>query len=90
MTFIVSWTLAQATYNAATDRFLKSGGMPPAGVKLLGRWHGMNMCGFGVAETEDPKALYRWVAEWADVIPIDVTPCLDDADAGAVLASMRG
>ena len=89
MKFIVSWTLPQATYNTAVDRFLKSGGTPPAGVNMTGRWHGANSAGFAIAETNDPKALYTWAAQWMDVIPIDVTPCLEDADAGEVLSSLR-
>ncbi len=89
MKFIVSWSLPQASYNAASERFMKTGGLPPGGVTLLGRWHGMSGKGFAVAESADPKALYAWYAEWTEFIPIEVTPCLEDADAGAVLAGMK-
>ncbi|MGA3102409.1 MAG: DUF3303 family protein [Terracidiphilus sp.] len=89
MKFIVSWSLPQATYQAATERFTKTGGMPPAGVKLIGRWHGMSGKGFAVVETTDPKALYAWCAEWSEFLPIETTPCLEDADAGAVLATLK-
>jgi hypothetical protein len=89
MKYIVSWTLPQATFTAALGRFLQTGGMPPAGVKLIGRWHGMNGGGFAVVETTDAKALYAWFAEWTEFIPVQVTPCLEDADAGAVLQSLR-
>lgn len=44
--------------------------------------------GFAVVESNDPKALYLLRAQWADLLPIEVTPCLEDADAGAVLASL--
>jgi hypothetical protein len=87
--FIVSWTLPQATYNGALEKFLASGGLPPAGVKLVGRWHGMNGSGFAIAETDDPKALYAWYAEWLEFIPIATTPCLEDQDTGEVLASLK-
>jgi hypothetical protein len=43
MKYIVSWTLPIATFHAAVGRFLETGGMPPAGVKLVGRWHGMSL-----------------------------------------------
>lgn len=89
MKYIVSWTLPSATYREATNRFLKTGGMPPAGVKMIGRWHGMSGGGFAVVETTDHKALYAWVAEWSEWLPLQTTPCLEDADAGAVLAGMR-
>jgi hypothetical protein len=89
MKFLVSWSLPQATYRAALTRFLQSGGLPPTGVTLIGRWHGMSGGGVAVVETTDPKALYAWCAEWMEFLPIQTTPVLEDADAGAVLATMK-
>jgi len=48
----------------------------------------MNGQGFAIAESSDAKALFLFQAQWADLLPIAVTPCLEDADAGAVLASL--
>ena len=39
MLFSISWRGSPTVRNATAERFLKSGGMPPAGVKLIGRWH---------------------------------------------------
>jgi hypothetical protein len=39
------------------QRFLKTGGVPPAGVTLIGRWHGMNGKGCAVVESSNPPAL---------------------------------
>ena len=89
MKYIVSWALPQSTYNTTIARFLEAGGMPPAGVKLIGRWHGMSGRGFAVVETTDAKALYAWVAEWSDLVPIESTPCLEDAEAAEVLRSLK-
>jgi hypothetical protein len=89
MKYIVSWSLPPATYNTAKARFLESGGLPPKPVKLIGRWHGMSGRGFAVVETGDAKALYAWCAEWSDLLPMDVTPCLEDADAAEVLKSLK-
>ena len=88
MKYIVSWSLPQATYSAAVARFLETGGSPPKGVQVLGRWHGMNGQGFAVADSNDAKALYLWQAQWADLMPIVVTPCLEDADAGEVMSAL--
>jgi Protein of unknown function (DUF3303) len=52
------------------------------------RWHGMNRQGVAISESNDAKAMYLWQAQWADLLPMNVTPCLEDADAGAVLASV--
>ena len=56
---------------------------------MLGRWHGMNGRGFAIAETNDAKALYSWFAGWIDVLQLEITPCVEDADAGAVLQSLK-
>jgi len=84
MKYIVSWTLPTGTFHAAIGRFLQAGGLPPEGVTLIGRWHGMSGGGFAVVQTTDAKALFAWVTEWSDVLPLQTTPCLEDADAGAV------
>jgi hypothetical protein len=88
MKFLVSWTLPQSTYRPAIARFLQGGGMPPKGVALVGRWHGMSGMGVAVVDTTDPKALYTWIAEWSEFLPVQTTPVLEDADAGAVLGAM--
>ena len=88
MKYIVSWQLPPSTFNGAVARFLETGGTPPKGVQMVGRWHGMSGQGFAIADSNDAKAIYRWVAEWSDLLPMAVTPCLEDADAGEVLASL--
>lgn len=89
MKYIASWTLPYSTYREAAARFLKVGGMPTSAVKVIGRWHGMSGMGVAIVETDDAKALYQWVTEWSDVLGVSVTPCLEDADAGAVLMGLR-
>lgn len=88
MKFIVHWTQSQATYRAGIERFKENGAMPPAGVTLLGRWFGMNGKGFGVVETSDAKALFAYAAEWSEFLTIEVTPLVEDAEAGEVLNSL--
>lgn len=88
MKYIVNWSIPQTSFNAAVNRFLETGGAPPKGVEMLGRWHGMSGQGFAIAESSDAKALYLWQAQWADLFALTVTPCLEDAEAGPVLASL--
>lgn len=91
MKFMVEWTCPPATFHATIRRFLDTGGAPPEGVEMIGRWHSMTD-GHGVAicESSNDKALYLWAAQWADLIPMKVTPCLDDPDAGEVLGGLIG
>jgi Domain of unknown function (DUF3303) len=89
MKFIVTWKIPKASVASAEARFLQTGGAPPAGVKMIGRWHGMSGGGVLIAETDDAKALYAWLGYWNDLLEFETTPCLEDADAGAVLASIK-
>lgn len=89
MKFIVSWKLPKNAVIDTEVRFLKTGGAPPAGVNMIGRWHGMSGGGVLIAETDNAKALYTWLATWNDLLEFNTTPCLEDADAGAVLSSIK-
>ena len=86
MKYMASWTHAHGEeYRATIARFLKTGGLPPAGVKMIGRWHGANGTGFAVAESEDPKAILEWIAEWREFMDIQATPVVEDAEMAEVL-----
>ncbi|HTQ16724.1 DUF3303 domain-containing protein [Mycobacterium sp.] len=91
MKFLVSWSLPHGDgYRAAVARFLKNGGSPPAGIQLIGRWHGANGKGCAIAESDDAKAIFQWFAEWTEFMEIEATPLVEDGDAGAVLQSLYG
>ena len=83
MKYMVTWSSAPEHYKAATSRFLQTGGGPPPGVRMIGRWHGAGS-GVVIAESDDLKAIYRWTAEWSDVLSFTVTPVLEDAEAAEV------
>jgi hypothetical protein len=89
MKFTVKWNIPKGSVVDAEARFLQTGGMPPANVKMIGRWHGMSGGGVLIAETTDAKALYSWLSYWNDLLEFETTPCLDDAEAGEVLASQK-
>jgi hypothetical protein len=89
MKFIVSWSIPKACVPNAEARFLQTGAPPPAGVKMIGRWHGMNGGGVLIAETNDPKALYGWLGYWNDLLEFQTTPCLEDGEAGEVMAAIK-
>ena len=60
---------------------------PPKGVKVLRRWHGMNGQRVAISESDEPRAMFEWQAQWGDLLEMTVTPCLEDADAGALMAA---
>ena len=70
-----------------TERFKAGGGLPPAGVKMIGRWHRADGSGAVViAESNDSVALAKWATEWADVISLETVPVVTDEDMAAVLS----
>lgn len=91
MKFISTWTLPTGeSYRTAVAQFLKDGGVPPTGVTMIGRWHGTNGKGFMIAESDDPKAVFTYFAQWQEFMNIESTMALDDADAATVLKSLYG
>lgn len=84
MKFIVTWSVAPEQQKQAVARFLETGGQPPNGVKLLGRWHAPGK-GYVLAETDDCKALHEWTARWLDLLTFVTTPVLDDEEAAEVM-----
>ncbi|WP_244817180.1 DUF3303 domain-containing protein [Caballeronia sp. Lep1P3] len=87
MLFIVSWTALPEVRNRAAERFLQSGGAPPEGVRLTGRWHGIgSIRGFAVCEASDIEPMALWAHEWADLFTLDIVPAMTDEQAGKLLA----
>src|SRR5262245_59241028 len=70
----------------AIARFKKTGGQPPKGVKLLGRWTAADFSGgFDLLETDDAAALTEFSLMWSDLLQVKLVPVLEDTDLGQVL-----
>ena len=90
MKFILTFTLPPATRDAAMARFLETGGQPPAGVRMLGRWTQLDLCGGVVLlESEDPQALTAFAHGWSDVAGLTLAPVLEDQALSDVLKRAR-
>jgi hypothetical protein len=87
MKFMVTWSVRPDQQKNATARFLENGGLPPSGVKMLGRWHAPGM-GFVLAETDSAKALHEWTAGWLDLLQFVTTPVIEDAEAAEVMRKL--
>ena len=59
MKFIVSWKIPKSSVARAEARFLSTEAPAPAGVAMLGRWHGMRGEGVLIAETSGRKGLIQ-------------------------------
>ena len=89
MKFMITFPLTHHAYKERISRFLESGAPPPDGVTLLGRWFtASHSKGFMLTEADDPKALFRYVSEWCDIMNFEIEPVVTDEEAAAVLKDM--
>ncbi len=41
-----------------------------------------------IFESNEATAIYKWYAQWANVMELPITPCVEDAEDGPILAAM--
>ena len=71
----------------AIARFRATGGQPPKGAKLLGRWTAADFSGgYDLLESDDVKALTEFSLMWSDLMALKITPVIEDAELGEVLS----
>ena len=88
MKFIVQWDGLPTAENSVIERFMKTGGQAPEGVKLLGRWHAIGgLHGFAVVEADDSRGLSALALEWGDLLTMSIFPAATDEDLGAALGA---
>ena len=88
MKFMMTFHWAPDTKNRdeGIARFRKTGGQPPEGVKLLGRWTRADFSGgFDLLESDDPQALTEFALMWSDLMELTITPVLEDEQLSEVL-----
>jgi Protein of unknown function (DUF3303) len=90
MKFMITWKASPAQYKMAVERFLKTGGAAPKGLKTLGRWHSAGSSrGFHLVEGSE-VALGELNATWADLLELEAVPVVEDDVAGQVAAKIYG
>ena len=86
MKFLVTWSTACELRNSVQERFIETGGMPPAGVEMLHRYHAADgSMGFAVCEADNAVHLAQWTQDWSDVLDLDIKPILNDEEMASVL-----
>ena len=86
MLFIVNYSIRPENRNAAMERFLKTGGTAPAGIKMLGRWHAIvQLSGVAIIEANDAELIQQWVLEWNDLLCMRIVPALVDEQAAPLM-----
>ena len=86
MKYMITFTIRAENAKAAIQRFKETGGSPPAGVTLVGRWHEMGTGrGFALLESDDPVAVSKMLVGWSDLTDQTTVPVVDDAQIAAAL-----
>jgi hypothetical protein len=82
MKFMLTFAIKPETKSRdeAIARFKKTGGQPPNGVKLLGRWTAADFSGgFDLLESDDATALTQFALMWSDLMELRLVPVVEDA-----------
>jgi len=88
MLFIIQWSIAPENRNAVMARFAKTGGVPPAELKVHGRWHAVGeLQGFAVVESNDLQPVLQWTLDWSDLMHMQVSPAMTDTELAPILAA---
>jgi hypothetical protein len=91
MKFMVTWRTRPGLYKTAVQQFLKTGGSPPQGLKTVGRWHVPgSILGWHLLEGDNPALVAQHIAEWAEVIELEVNPVIEDGAAAEAATKVFG
>lgn len=88
MKFMLTFAITpdKTARNEAISRFMKTGGQPPQGVRLLGRWTRADFSGgYFLLESEDSGALTALALQWSDLMEVEIVPVVDDQEVTEVL-----
>ena len=81
-----SWKPDTKCRDEGIARFRKTGGQPPKGVTLFGRWTRADFAGgFDLLETDDSQALAEFALMWSDLMDLTIVPVLEDQPLSEVL-----
>jgi len=89
MKFMLTFNLKPdvTSRDEAIARFKKTGGQPPKGVRLLGRWTAADFSGgYDLIESDDAAALTAFALMWSDLMELRLVPVVEDGELVQVLA----
>jgi hypothetical protein len=82
MKFVIAWTIRPGSTQEAVERFLRTGDPLPDGLKTVGRWHRTDLqSGIHIVESDDSRALAQYAAQWTDVLELETSAVIEDAEA---------
>ncbi len=88
MKFMLTFTLKPdvTSRDEAIARFKATGGQPPNGMRLLGRWTAADFSGgYDLVESDDASALTAFALMWSDLMELRLVPVVEDRELVQVL-----
>ena len=69
-------------------RFRDQGRLAPEGLRYISSWvdEEFKTC-FQLMETDDPRLLDQWIANWSDIVSFEVHPVITSQEAAERIAS---
>jgi len=73
--------------SAVYERFRERGRLAPEGLRYVDSWVDLafRRC-FQVMECDEPHLLAAWIANWQDLVELEVVPVLTSAQAAGIMA----
>jgi len=87
MLFMITYDVMPENRDEVNKRFLETGGPPPPGVKMVGRWVSPGGRGFCLAESNSLLAVGKWLQQWSDLLLFEITPVLIDEEVAEIIKS---
>ena len=88
MKYMVQWRVHDDKRHEALKAFSSMTADQEAGLSdlhLIGRWHDViGFTGVAIVETDDARALSRWLLHWNGIIDIEAVPVFDDDETRAM------
>ncbi|MCZ6889547.1 MAG: DUF3303 family protein [Gammaproteobacteria bacterium] len=86
MLFHITYEMEPSSRNDAQGVFSETGGPPPDGVEMIGRWHcAAGLKGYLIADTNDAEAIAKWMQDWTHLIRFDIDPVIGDEEMARVI-----
>jgi hypothetical protein len=89
MKTMVTWSLKSGELVEAARRFVSGEAGPQGGLKMLGRWHSVDLSiGFALYEGDNPVDHYASAAKWGDIMDFRSYMVIEDSEAGPIIAGV--
>jgi hypothetical protein len=91
MKIMIVWKTQPGKYKTAVEKFLSGGAPVPPGIKTVGRWHTPgSTLGWHLVEGDDLAVVGQHVAEWADLLRVEIYPVIEDTEAATAASKVFG